>query len=282
MARQVKTGLDYFPLDCVMDDKIALIEAEFGLQGFAVVVKLYQKIYGERGYYCEWTKEVALLFAHNIGLGGNVVSEIVDAAIRRGVFDSNLFKKYGVLTSKGIQQRYIEATSRRKQVEIYREYLLIEVDFFSKNVSIISLNVNINSENVNINSQSKVKESKVKKSNNYVPPPAKAVDDTEKYFISLPLNDKTIYNVTVADVQHYKELYPAVNIEQELRSMLGWTESSPKNRKTRNGVKAFITNWLNRAQNRGGVGYGAVHGNNPQVRTGGQTSGNFKTGEKIF
>ena len=55
MGRQIKEGLDYFDLSCQMDDKIKLIQAEFGLKGFAVVVKLYQKIYGGHGMkmsYC--------------------------------------------------------------------------------------------------------------------------------------------------------------------------------------------------------------------------------------
>ena len=55
-GRQNKVGLDYFELDCQMEEKVRLIQAEYGLKGFAVFVKLLQKIYGERGYYCEWTR----------------------------------------------------------------------------------------------------------------------------------------------------------------------------------------------------------------------------------
>ena len=62
MARQTKSGIDYFPLDVSMNDSMKLIEAEFGLKGFAVVVKLWQKIYGGEGYYCEWTEEVDFNF----------------------------------------------------------------------------------------------------------------------------------------------------------------------------------------------------------------------------
>ena len=90
MARPLKEGIDYFPLDCQLDDKFELIEAEYGLTGFGVVVKLFQKIYGQNGYYIEWTREVALLFSKRIGVGGSVVSEIVEASIRRGIFDKSL------------------------------------------------------------------------------------------------------------------------------------------------------------------------------------------------
>ena len=121
----MKSGIDYFPLDVTLDEKFELIEAEFGLTGFGVVVKLLQRIYGGQGYYVEWTNEVALLFAKRIGLGGSVVSEIVEASIKRGIFDKDLFDKYHVLTSEGIQKRYFEAVSRRKKVEVEKAYLLL-------------------------------------------------------------------------------------------------------------------------------------------------------------
>ncbi len=164
MARPLKKGLDYFPLDCVLDDKFELIEAEFGITGFAILIKLYQKIYGEKGYYCEWTSEVALLFSRKCGLGGNVVSEVIEKALSRGIFNKTLFQKYNILTSKGIQKRYFEATNRRKIFEVKSEYLLIKVTSVSINDNSNSVNADINSKKVNNNTQSKVKESKVNKS----------------------------------------------------------------------------------------------------------------------
>ena len=169
----MKNGIDYFPLDVYLDEKFDLIEAEFGLTGFGVVVKLFQKIYGERGYYIEWTNEVALLFAKKIGLGGSAVSEIVTAAIRRGIFDKTLYEKYGILTSYGIQKRYFEIVSRRKNVEVKKAYLLFCDDKLFKNVNISAENVNKNEKNVNIFEQSKVKESKV----NISPPIARAREE---------------------------------------------------------------------------------------------------------
>lgn len=158
----MNNGINYFPLNVHLDDKFELIEAEFGLKGFAIVVKLFQKIYGQQGYYCEWAEDVALLFGKNVGLGGDAVSEIVRAAIKRGIFDSELYDKYQILTSRGIQERYFEAVSRRKEVEVKKEYLLIKVDQIYKNVRILNENVNISSKNVNISEQKKVEESKVK------------------------------------------------------------------------------------------------------------------------
>lgn len=149
----MKGGIPYFPLDCQLDEKFELIEAEFGLTGFSVVVKILQRIYGGQGYYCEWSNEVALLFAKKLGLGGSVVSEIVSVSIKRGVFSKALYEEYSILTSLGIQKRYLDAVSRRKIVQVEKCYLLVQCDQISKNVDIISGNVYRNQKNVYISEQ---------------------------------------------------------------------------------------------------------------------------------
>lgn len=67
----------------------------------------------------------------------------------------------------------------------------------------------------------------------------------------IPLNKKDTYHLIFQeDIDHYKELYPAVDVEQEVRAMVGWCEANPNNRKTKRGIKHFINNWLNKAQNK--------------------------------
>lgn len=184
----MKSGIDYFPLDVSLDAKLELIEAEFGVTGFGVVVHLLQEIYGKAGYYIEWTDEVALLFSRKVGLGGSAVSEIVGAAIRRGMFDQQIYDKYRVLTSRGVQKRYFEAVSRRKSLEVDRNILLVDPAQICPHVNILSKNVNIPAENVNISKQSKVEKSKVKKSkdreaqNRRFSPPS--LDEVREYVIS--------------------------------------------------------------------------------------------------
>lgn len=70
--------------------------------------------------------------------------------------------------------------------------------------------------------------------------------------ICLPLNDGTEYAVTVEQCQEWAGLYPAVDVIQQLRGMRGWLDSNPKKKKTRAGIKAFITRWLGKEQDRGG------------------------------
>lgn len=160
MARPKKIGLEYFPLDTVLDTKFELIEAEFGLQGFAIVVKLLQMIYREQGYYCEWNTEVALLFAKRNNVGGNVVSETISSCIKRGIFDKALYDKHHILTSRGIQARYIEAKRADASI-IKNEYLLLSVQKNGVNATkteVIATKTRVNVGNMQ---QSKEKKSKV-------------------------------------------------------------------------------------------------------------------------
>lgn len=146
-------GMPWFMLDCQLDDKFDLIEAEFGIKGFAVIVKLLQKIYGGEGYYCEWTNDVGLMFSKKMNEGFELVSEIVSASIRRGIFSKELYDKYQILTSKGIQKRYLKAASRRQNVTIEKKYLLVEVGQKYKNVDILSENDDISHKNDDISEQ---------------------------------------------------------------------------------------------------------------------------------
>ena len=247
-----KSGIDYFPLDVTLNAKFELIEAEFGLTGFGVVVHLLQEIYGKAGYYIEWTEEVALLFARKVGLGGSVVSEIIEASIRRGMFDKEKYDKYHVLTSKGIQERYFEAVSRRKTLEVDYNILLVDVAKILPNVYISAKNVNIFSKNADIERQSKVEKSRVEKSKEEYILCAEPQAADAPPVISLPLNDGTFYDVSENDRAKWSQLYPNVDVLQQLRNMAGWCDANPTKRKTRGGIKRFITAWLAREQDKGG------------------------------
>lgn len=120
-----RAGIPSFLLDVTDDDSLQLIEAEFGITGFAVIIKIYQKIFREQGYFCSWSEEVMLLFARKIGVGGNIVSEITKAALKRGIFDKQLYEKYTILTSAWVQKKYFSVAQRRTTLEIESKYLLV-------------------------------------------------------------------------------------------------------------------------------------------------------------
>lgn len=72
-----------------------------------------------------------------------------------------------------------------------------------------------------------------------------------KGVIALLLNNQSSYSVSQQEVERWEELYPAVDILQELRKMAGWLEANPARRKTERGIKPFIVGWLSREQDKG-------------------------------
>ena len=79
-------------------------------------------------------------------------------------------------------------------------------------------------------------------------PYEKAVVNSSPVAITITLNDLSEYPIFEADVRSWSELYPAVNIMQELRKMKGWCDANPTRRKTKNGIKRFINSWLSKEQ----------------------------------
>lgn len=85
--------------------------------------------------------------------------------------------------------------------------------------------------------------------NNTFAPTSDDIDAEEKeVFAELPLLNNQFYKIFTEDVSHYKEQFPAVDVEQEIRNAIAWTEANPKNRKKQG--KRFLTNWLLRKQER--------------------------------
>lgn len=151
MARPQKEGLEYFPIDVTMftptDDKTYYIEAKYGMEGVGLLIKLFQLIYGNNGYYRKWSDKETLIFAKQTGTDINVIKNFILDCINEGIFSKVIFDMYGVLTSRGIQKRYLAATDRRKEVVLFQEYALAEL---SENVNVTFRSVNECNNEINV------------------------------------------------------------------------------------------------------------------------------------
>lgn len=124
MARPAKQGLDYFPLDVHIDDKLRFIKAKFGWEGYGIIIGLFQHIYGQ-GYWCSWSGDDDFLYAEENRIDRALLIKIVNEALKRALFSQELYEKHQILTSCGIQKRYAEIVKRRKVIDIVSEYVLI-------------------------------------------------------------------------------------------------------------------------------------------------------------
>ncbi len=130
-GRPPKEGLDYFPFEVgfFSDDKVESLEGEHGPIGTYVFMRLLCLIYKDNGYFYQWNDSARVLMARRIGglVTPQKVELIVRSCVRWSLFDCTLFNAYAVLTSPGIQRRYLNAIKERAR-KAAAEGRHIEVD----------------------------------------------------------------------------------------------------------------------------------------------------------
>lgn len=162
MARPVKQGIEYFSFDTdfFSDIKVRRISRACGPASTSILICLLCNIYRDKGYYISWDENLPFVVADTIGTTEGAVEEVVKKAIQVGFFNKELFDKYRILTSNGIQNRFKSAVLRREEIEYVVDYLVSE----RKNEVIAYKNEVID----DISTQSKVK---VKRKKNISPSP---------------------------------------------------------------------------------------------------------------
>lgn len=127
MARPLKQGLDYHPLDVEFyrEIKVRQLNHAFGPISTVILLTLLGAVYKDRGYYAEWNDDLCFLVAVDSFSTEEVVRAVVKKALAVGLFDQDCFSAYGILTSKEIQRHYLAATYKRKGVNMVAEYFLV-------------------------------------------------------------------------------------------------------------------------------------------------------------
>lgn len=64
-----------------------------------------------------------------------------------------------------------------------------------------------------------------------------------------PLVDGSEYPLLRQKVEQWKPLFPAIDVEQQIRLCLAWNIDNPRRRKTKEGILRHINTWLTKAQN---------------------------------
>lgn len=149
MGRNIKKGLNYFPLDTdfFSDIKIRKLIKYQGGKAITVYTLLLCNIYKE-GYYIRQDPELAFIVSEQTGFDEPYIREVIKCCIGIGLFSKELYEKESVLTSKGIQERYqFICFQARRKCEI-KEFRLVS----SEEKRISSEEKAISSEEMAINS----------------------------------------------------------------------------------------------------------------------------------
>lgn len=126
MARPKKLGIDYFSFDVDFfeDEKIEPISGEFGLKGEMIVIRLLCAVY-RNGYFAVWNEQLKMTLANRCKVSFELIQQVIDRLVKWGFFDEHLFLSAKILTSKGIQKRFKEATRKRKYKYEELEFWLV-------------------------------------------------------------------------------------------------------------------------------------------------------------
>lgn len=235
MARPQKKGLDYFPFDVdfFSDEKIEAISGEFGIKGEITVVKLLCAIY-KNGYYIQWSELFKMKLLKSLpGVSSDLLDQIIKRLVLWGFFDKYLFDSAAILTSRGIQIRFFEATKRRLSTSNF-PYNLINADNNE-------VNVNNNSVNARINTQSKGKEIKGNKTSTIVDVKNIATDeliDVEKG-IDLIFSDTNWLNALSGNLNISVE-----KLHEHYLEFVCHRRESGRHEDTSYEIKSHFKNWL--------------------------------------
>lgn len=89
-------------------------------------------------------------------------------------------------------------------------------------------------------------------SKDLVPSQLETEKPTDPVLFEIPLKGKgTIHQVTQSELFELRELYPAVDVAQQFRNMIGWCKANPTRQKTKQGIDRFINRWLSNEQDKG-------------------------------
>ena len=161
MGRNKKNGLDYFPFDIDLFQDIRIRKLIKYQSGKAVTVyTLLLCIIYKDGYYMRWDKELPFIISEQTGFEEAYILEVINSCLKLGLFHNELYVSDGILTSKGIQERYKKICDLCRRNSEISEFSLIssEEKIISSEEKIIS------SEEKPINSaKSTQSKSKVKK-----------------------------------------------------------------------------------------------------------------------
>lgn len=128
MARPIKDGFSYFPkdTDTFNDRKIRRLIRRFNGNGYLTYDFILCSIFRDKGYYAEFDNDFCFDIADQVYLEETEVKQIISYCCEIDLFNKKLFEKEKVITSRGIQKRWLSmnAASKRKEKSIELRYLI--------------------------------------------------------------------------------------------------------------------------------------------------------------
>ena len=114
MARPIKKGLDYFPVDTDIFDNIQVrkLKSRYKASGFLIYFTILCDVYKKEGYFLQLSDDYVYDLSDRIGETEERVQEVISFCLQTDLFNRRIYELYKIITSKSIQERYILARNR--------------------------------------------------------------------------------------------------------------------------------------------------------------------------
>lgn len=230
MARPLKYGLDYFPLDVDIfeDEKTLPVSSEFGAKGECIIIRILCAIY-RNGYFIEYSDAFIFKIAKQANVPYDFVKEVISGLVKWEFFDKSMFDSFGVLTSYGIQKRWKEATKRRIKIDNLPYWLLETKKEFSSTENTLNQSETTQKKRNNIKLNNKEKEEKKE-------------DNKDFYFLN-EIEDKMLSE------EHWMEVFCMNNyislqeLEKKIKEFVKKLENENCVGKNRQDLFIYFSNW---------------------------------------
>ena len=258
MSRPNKTGLSYFPMDVDLFQDIRirkLIKYQSG-KAITVYALLLCLIY-QRGYYMRWDEELPFIISEQTGFEEAYILEVIRSCMTLGLFSKKLYDDEQIITSKGIQERYLYICKLLKRRVSITEYLLIDEEkelVTSQETGVISGKTPVISEETALNSvkmqQKKRKEKEIKeisllRDKEKFPPP-EVVDKTlSECYDELSCDRSWIEIVTMNTRNSGHKDFTMDMFGMYLKRFFEKLQNEGEERKSPKDAKSHFSRWLN-------------------------------------
>lgn len=258
MSRPNKTGLSYFPMDVDLFQDIRirkLIKYQSG-KAITVYALLLCLIY-QRGYYMRWDEELPFIISEQTGFEKAYILEVIRSCMTLGLFSKKLYDDEQIITSKGIQERYLYICKLLKRRVSITEYLLIDEEkelVTSQETGVISGKIPVISEETALNSvkmqQKKRKEKEIKeislsRDKEKFPPP-EVVDKTlSECYDELSCDRSWIEIVTMNTRNSGHKDFTMDMFGMYLKRFFEKLQNEGEERKSPKDAKSHFSRWLN-------------------------------------
>lgn len=267
----MKTSKSWFKHDIgtLSDDKIFALVLKFGAEGYGIFWGIIEALYENNG---QPLSNISLMrIAKNLIVDSQKVFDVAEYAASPEC-DHLLSKVEGGYTSLRVckQREATEEISRINTENIGKRWNREKAKNEGQN-NTNSIPTEYESNTDCIRSEyggdtDKIRKDKIRQDNIYTPSNSNELSgvcaemknhltaDTEKkaqaepVFLVFPALKGKTYPITESQIKEWEEVFPAVDVRQQVRNALSWLKANPKNAKSN--IKAYLNNWLTKEQNR--------------------------------